>query len=135
MSLSIFAIFLGFFLLSPLTVTCSRHHHENRRNQSLPQSNTKLAAVNPEGPDSQGAKEFSQWIARVGKKHRLKQQARARSGELVGELDPALQPDLSGSFPGLKQYYDWGSVVSPGTYIVVDQSGFGNFRAVWEAIQ
>lgn len=84
-------------------------------------------------PDSDGAREFMQWIERVGKKHRMKQEF-ARN-ELVGEWDPSIaQPDLSGSFPGLKQYSDWDSVVSPATYIVVDQNGFGNFRSIWEAI-
>ena len=44
------------------------------------------------------------------------------------------QPDLSTDFPGMKQYLDWESVVSPATYIVVDQNGFGNFWSINDAL-
>lgn len=79
-------------------------------------------------PESQGAAaEYAEWIASV----RLKHQGRMQ--ELEGE--PAMvQPDLSLDFPGMKQYMDWESVVTPATYIVVDQSGLGNFTTVNDAV-
>jgi len=118
-----------FILLSSLTASCTRYDLRNQH-----QSNGKLARLGP-GPDSDTAKEFAKWVERVGKKYRLKQKFASNRSELVGDLDPSIaQPDLSGSFPGLKQYWDWGSVVSPATYIVVDQNGFGNFRGIWEAV-
>jgi len=123
---------LVFILVSPLTGTCTGRDVVGKR---FLQSSGKAAGLRPE-PDPESAKEFAKWVERVGKKHRLKQEFASNRSELVGEpVDPSVaQPDLSGSFPGLKQYWDWGSVVSPLTYIVVDQNGFGNFRGVWEAI-
>ncbi|KAG0630518.1 hypothetical protein M758_1G184100 [Ceratodon purpureus] len=131
-----FFIILGFLLLfEPLSASCTRQLQESEV-QSIGEQGGKLGR---EG--GHGSEEFARWVERVGQKHRLKleqQQARAMQGEngsrLFGE-DPSLAPpDLSAMFPGLKQYSDWESVVSPGTYIVVDQSGFGNFRGIWEAI-
>ena len=130
MSLSLVTI-LVVLLLQPLShVTCTRHHEQRQR-----------GGIGQLGSRDHGAGEFAKWVERVGKKHRLKlqqQEARAKHRENGSELDvqdPSLAPpDLSAMFPGLKQYSDWESVVSPATYIVVDQDGLGNFRGVKEAI-
>jgi hypothetical protein len=110
-----FFVMCVLIFLSPGSVSC-------RRLETLGET-----SPNP-GPESQGAAaEYAQWIASV----RLKQQGRAQ--ELEGE--PAMvQPDLSLDFPGMKQYMDWESVMTPATYIVVDQSGLGNFTTVNDAV-
>jgi hypothetical protein len=129
MALSFVAV-LGFLLLfEPLfLVSCTKYLR----------GEAQAMGKHVEGDYGHGSDDFAKWVERVGQKHRLQQQVKAmrgkNGGELVGEDPSFAPPDLSAMFPGLKQYSDWGSVVAPGTYIVVDQNGFGDFKGIWEAI-
>lgn len=104
-------VFCVYIFLSPvLLVNCSKEHLKGR--------SLILEA------------EYADWMASV----RLKYEQKLRNlDELVGEPG-MVQPDLSVDFPGMKQYVDWESVVTPSTYIVVDQNGLGNFLTVNDAI-
>lgn len=70
--------------------------------------------------------EYDDWIASVRFRHE------ARSTDELG--DTMVQPDLSLDYPGMKQYVDWESILTPSTYIVVDQNGLGNFFTLNDAV-
>lgn len=90
--------------------------------------------LNSESQKSTAA-EYREWIANMKLKHELKQKARVQGSVNEIEGEPGVvQPDLSLDFPGMKQYVDWESVVTPATYIVVDQNGLGNFMTVNDAV-
>jgi len=115
-SVPVFYVFCVYILLSPATVTCSKEHLKGRG---------LLASTEEESP----ASAYANWIASVRLKHELK----LKASSLVGEPG-MVQPDLSLDFPGMKQYVDWESVVTPATYIIVDQTGLGNFLTLTDAI-
>lgn len=124
--ISISVVVILNLLSNPLGVSCTKHHI-----RSLQSNAKQQPALSPEA-QKVAANEYANWVASVREKHDQRQAAMS-TNDLNGVPGMA-QPDLSTDFPGMKQYLDWESVVSPATYIVVDQNGFGNFWSINDAL-
>lgn len=116
-SLSSF-IFGAYILLSASTVNCNKDHLRGLQSIKWAPASTPTM--------KQAVAEYEDWIENVRMKHELKQKLADKPG--------MIQPDLTLDFPGMKQYTDWESVVTPSTYIVVDQNGIGDFISLSDAI-